>query len=161
MGIKKGFTVIVLLITLSVSMWAIITAETSFDYWLGRRPYYIANQTDFILVYCKNGENIDREIDLIITLNNATLSDKSGIPYEIVDEGRCSLRFEFLKGGTRALSQRIFFDIDENSDFFSISVGFDRPEFWHLFVNRDILEHPTTVAYQWSEQHGCYLLFEK
>ena len=115
-------------------MWTITTAKAPFEYWLGKRPFYYSNRTNFIFICCRNGKNVDRGVSLVVTFYNATLSNKTYALYEMIDESRCSLEFVFRETGTRALSLKIFFDVDENSKFFSISVSIKKPKSWYLFA---------------------------
>jgi hypothetical protein len=122
---------------------AVWYSQASIQYWLVS-PYTTATQDNTLTIFCENTGVLAGTFDLQLSFTNAHFSQKTSLPYQLLNER--TIKFTFtLQPGERQ-SRQAWFIIDNNVADFYVNLSFQQND--ASFLVRSSPGGVETISYQ-------------
>jgi hypothetical protein len=130
------------------------TVQASIDYWL-QEPLSFFTGLNSITAYCKNGGGMDGDFYLVLTFKNASFSTETKQSYLKVDNSTVKLPFLLHKG--EQTNKLIYFSIDENVEYFTVTVTLEKKNIQdNIFIKPNPM-YPTQLSYVWNKDSSQFV----
>ena len=109
------------MVAVIAGFYAVWSSEASINYWFVA-PGTTATEDNYLTMYCENTGRLAGTFDLELAFTNAHFSQKTSLPYQLIDNRTVRFTFTLKSGETQ--SRQMWFIIDNNVSDFYIYLSF-------------------------------------
>ncbi len=121
--VKILSAVVLITVVVGAGIWAVWYSEANIAYYF-IAPYTTAAEDNSLDIYCQNVGHLTGTFSLVLSYVNAHFSQKSSLPYQLIDQRTVKYTFTLQPG--QAQITRSWFIIDQNVNDFYINLAYQQ-----------------------------------